>query len=189
MSIRTARRFDLLLNDAWTLPPSVARKTGCAAVMTMYDKAGGLTIYAVLKDMTAACATTALHVHWFCHYSWPRELISDNSPEYAGKLMAVVCHIYGVAKTFVAVGDSRAMGGCETSHHTIADVIEEADEKGEIRSERDLYIFCATDSIRRNQLLQGHSDECVNFELYFAQRPNTVFETVKQTTVAAHVKE
>jgi alpha-D-ribose 1-methylphosphonate 5-triphosphate diphosphatase PhnM len=88
--------------------------------------------------------------------------------------MAAVCHIYGIAKTFVAVGDSRAMGGCETAHHTIADVIEEADEKGEIRSERDLYIFCATASIRRNQLLQRHSDECVSFELYFAHKPNTV---------------
>ena len=68
MSIRTARRFDLLINGAWTLPPSVARMTDCAAVITVYDKAGGLTIYAVLKDMTAACAETALHVHWFCHY-------------------------------------------------------------------------------------------------------------------------
>ena len=124
LSIRTARRFALLLIDAWTLPPSVARKTGCAAVLTMYDKAGGLTIYAVLEDMTAACAATALHVHWFCHYSWPVKMISDNAPEYAGKVMAAVCHIYGIDKTFVAVGDSRAMGGCETARHTIADIVE-----------------------------------------------------------------
>ena len=96
---------------------------------------------------------------------------------------------YGIAKTFVAVGDPRATGGVETAHHTIADVIVEAEEKDEIRSARDLYILCSTASIRKNQLLQRHSDKCVNFELYFAQKPNIVFETVKQTAVVAHVKE
>ena len=99
----------------------------------LVDRAGGLTIYAVLRDMTAQCAATALFIHWLQHYGWPKELRSDNAPEYAGFVLQCVCEMFGIKKTFVAVGNSRAMGPCETQHNPLAKAVTEALSKGELR--------------------------------------------------------
>ena len=71
LSVRTSIRFELLLIDAWILPPEAQKRTGCPAVMTMADRAGGLTIYAPLRNMTASSAAIALYAHWLQHYGWP----------------------------------------------------------------------------------------------------------------------
>ena len=180
LSIRTSIRFDLLLIDAWILPTEAQKRTGCHAVMTMVDKAGGLTIYAVLRDMTAQCAATALFIHWLQHYGWPKELRSDNAPEYAGYVMQSICEMFGIKKTFVAVGNSRAMGSCETQHNPLAKAVTEALSKGELRNEVDLQILCATSSIGTNQM-KKRDDECASFQLYFGQPANTVFTAVSTT--------
>ena len=102
-----------------------------------------MTIYAVLRDMTAQCVATASFVHWLQHYGWPNELKSDNAPAYVGYVMQSICEMFGIKKTFVAMGNSRAMGSCETQHNPLAKVVTEAVSKGELRSECDLQVLCA----------------------------------------------
>jgi hypothetical protein len=121
-----------------------------------------------------------LFVHWLQHYGWPKELRSDNAPEYAGYVMQSICEMFGIKKTFVAVGDSRAMGSCETQHNPLAKAVTEAISKGELRNEVDLQILCATCSIGTNQLKEK-DEECANFQLYFGQPANTVFTAISST--------
>ena len=181
LSIRTSARFELLLIDAWILPTEAQKRTGCHAVMTMVDKAGGLTISAVLRDTTAQCAATTLFVHWLQHCGWSKELGSDNALEYADYVMQSICEMFGIKKTFVAVGNSKAMGSCETKHNPLAKAVTEASSKGGLRSEVDRQILCATCSIGTNQLKEK-DEECANFQLYFGQPVNTVFIAIRSTT-------
>ena len=91
--------------------------------------------------------------------------------------MQCVCEMFGIKKTFVAVGNSRAMGPCETQHNPLAKAVTEALSKGELRNEVDLQILCATSSIGTNQV-KKRDDECATFQLYFGQPANTVFTAV-----------
>jgi hypothetical protein len=107
-------------------------------------------------------------------------LHSDNAPEYAGYVMQCICEMFGIDKTFVAVGNSRAMGPCETQHNRLSKAVTEALSKGELRNSIDLDILSATCSIGVNQISEKQ-DACSNFHLYFGQPANTVFTMVSSS--------
>ena len=105
------------------------------------------------------------------------ELWSDNASAFASEVMELICNMLGILKKFVAVGDSQKVGMAETCHNSVKAVVMQAVSDAAIRTSEDLYLVMAFAEVKVNQLTPS-SAEAV-FELYFAQPPITVFDTIQ----------
>jgi hypothetical protein len=143
----------------------------------MCDAAGGLTRYIAIRTESAMDCAMAIITHWIAVFGLMLELWSDNASAFAGEVMELICNMLGILKKFAAVGDSRKVGMAETRHNSVKAVVMQAVSDAEIRTPKDLYIIMAFAGMKVNQLTPS-SAEAV-FELYFAQPPITVFDTIQ----------
>jgi len=119
----------------------------------------------------------AIITHWIAVFGLMLELWSDNASAFAGEVMELICNMLGILNKFAAVGDSRKVGMAETRHNSVKTVVMQAVSDAEIRTPEDLYLIMAFAEMKVNQLTPS-SAEAV-FELYFAQPPITVFDTIQ----------
>ena len=163
--------------DVWHFPQSVKKRTGYMGCLTMCDAAGGLTRYIAIKTESAEACAMVIITHWIAVFGLMEELWSDNASAFAGEVMELICNMLGVKKKFAAVGDSRKVGMAETRHNSVKTVVMQAVSDAEIRTAEDLYLIMAFAEMKVNQLTPSSAESV--FELYFAQPPITVFDTIQ----------
>ena len=177
VSLQELGRFRKAFMDVWHFPQSVKKRTGHMGCLTMCDAAGGLTRYIAIKTESAEACAMVIITHWIAVFGLMEELWSDNASAFAGEVMELICNMLGVKKKFAAVGDSRKVGMAETRHNSVKTVVMQAVSDAEIRTAEDLYLIMAFAEMKVNQLTPSSAESV--FELYFAQPPITVFDTIQ----------
>ena len=73
----------------------------------------------VTKNHTAMTTAQVLYNEYFSVFSFPRRLISDQAPEFSGKVIAALCDLLGVAKIHTSPYHPQSNGAMERARQTL----------------------------------------------------------------------
>ena len=77
----------------------------------------------VTKNHTARTTAQVLYNEYFSVFGFPRRLMSDQAPEFSGKVIAALCDLLGVAKICTSPYHSQSNGAVERAHQTLRRMI------------------------------------------------------------------
>ena len=77
-----------------------------------------LQVY-VTKNHTARTTARVLYNEYFSVFGFPRRLMSDQAPEFLGKVIAALCDLLGVAKIRTSPYHPQSNGAVERAHQTL----------------------------------------------------------------------
>ena len=72
----------------------------------------------VTKNHTARTRAQVLYNEYFSVFGFPRRLMSDQAPEFSGKVIAALCDLLGVAKICTSPYHPQSYGTVERAHQT-----------------------------------------------------------------------
>ena len=81
----------------------------------------------VMKNHTARTTARVLYNEYFSVFSFPRRLMSDQAPEFSGKVIAALCDLLGVAKICTSPYHPQSNGAVERAHQTLRRMIGKLD--------------------------------------------------------------
>ena len=70
----------------------------------------------VTKNHTARTTARVLYNEYFLVFSFPSRLISDQAPEFSGKVIAALCNLLGVAKIRMSPYHPQSNGAVKRAH-------------------------------------------------------------------------
>ena len=73
----------------------------------------------VTKNHTARTTARVLYNEYFSVFSFPHRLMSDQDPEFSGKVIAALCDLLGVAKIRTSPYHPQSNGTVERAHQTL----------------------------------------------------------------------
>ena len=73
----------------------------------------------VTKNHTARTTAQVLYNEYFSVFGFPRRLMSDQAPEFSGKVIAALCDLLGVAKICTSPYHPQSNGTVERAHQTL----------------------------------------------------------------------
>ena len=79
------------------------------------------------KNHTARTRARVLYNEYFSVFSFPRRLMSDQAPEFSGKVIAALCDLLGVAKIHTSPYHPQSNGAVERAHQTLRRMIGKLD--------------------------------------------------------------
>ena len=85
-----------------------------------------LQVY-VTKNHTARTTAWVLYNEYFSVFSLPCRLMSDQAPEFSGKVIAALCDLLGVAKICMSPYHPQSKGTVERAHQTLRRMIGKLD--------------------------------------------------------------
>ena len=81
----------------------------------------------VTKNHTARTTAQVLYNEYFSVFSFPHRLMSDQAPEFSGKVIAALCDLLGVAKICTSPYHPQSNGTVERAHQTLRQMIGKLD--------------------------------------------------------------
>ena len=81
----------------------------------------------VTKNHTARTTARVLYNEYFSVFGFPRRLMSDQAPEFSGKVIAALCDLLGVAKIRTSPYHPQSNGAVERAHQTLRLMIRKLD--------------------------------------------------------------
>ena len=79
------------------------------------------------RNHTARTTARVLYNEYFSVFSFPRRLMSDQAPEFSGKVIATLCDLLGVAKVRTSPYHPQSNGAVERAHQTLRRMIGKLD--------------------------------------------------------------
>ena len=73
----------------------------------------------VTENHTARTTAQVLYNEYFSVFSFPRRLMSDQAPEFSGKVIAALCDLLGVAKICTSPYHPQSNGAVERAYQTL----------------------------------------------------------------------
>ena len=73
----------------------------------------------VTKNHTARTTARVLYNEYFSVFGFPHRLMSDQAPEFSGKVIAALCNLLGVAKIHTSPYHPQSNGAVERAHQTM----------------------------------------------------------------------
>ena len=73
----------------------------------------------VTKNHTARTTARVLYNEYFSVFGFPHRLMSDQAPEFSGKVIAALCDLLGVAKICMSPYHPQSNGAVERAHQTL----------------------------------------------------------------------
>ena len=73
----------------------------------------------VTKNHTARATARVLYNEYFSVFDFPHRLMSDQAPEFLGKVIAALCDLLGVAKICTSPYHPQSNGTVERAHQTL----------------------------------------------------------------------
>ena len=81
----------------------------------------------VMKNHTARTTARVLYNEYFSVFGFPRRLMSDQAPEFSGKVIAAMCDLLGVSKVRTLPYHPQSNGAVERAHQTLRRMISKMD--------------------------------------------------------------
>ena len=81
----------------------------------------------VTKNHTARTTARVLYNEYFSVFGFPRRLMSDQAPEFSGKVIAPLCDLLGVSKVRTSPYHPQSNGAVEHAHQTLRRMIGKMD--------------------------------------------------------------
>ena len=81
----------------------------------------------ITKNHTARTTALVLYNEYFSVFGFPRRLMSDQAPEFSGKVIAAFCDLLGVAKICTSPYHPQSNGAVERAHQTLRRMIGKLD--------------------------------------------------------------
>lgn len=102
------------------LGPFLKTKTGNRFILVMADRFTELTQVVPLKRTTGLDVPKVFASHWVFKYGAPKEVLSDNGPQFAIKLYQNNCRINGISNTFTSAYHPQTNGQVDCFNRSIA---------------------------------------------------------------------
>ena len=133
----------------------------------------------VTKNLTARTTARVLYNEYFSVFGFPHRLMSDQAPEFSGKVMAALCDLLGVAKIHTSPYHPQSNGAVERAHQTLRQMIGKLDPEIQRKWKSHLSSVLIAYNATRS-LIMGYSP----YFLMFGHRPrlpiNLLFPTAVQ---------
>ena len=81
----------------------------------------------VMKNHTTRTTARVLYNEYFSVFGFPRRLMSDQAPEFSGKVIATLCDLLGVSKVRTSPYHPQSNGVVERAHQTLRRMIGKMD--------------------------------------------------------------
>ena len=132
----------------------------------------------VTKNHTTRTTARVLYNEYFSVFGFPHRLMSDQAPEFSGKVIATMCDLLGVSKVRTSPYHPQSNGAVERAHQTLRRMIGKMDP--EKRSQWPSHlgsVIIAYNTIR--SLVMGFSP----YFLMFGQRPRLPIDLLFPTAM------
>ena len=133
----------------------------------------------ITKNHTARTTARVLYNEYFSVFGFPHRLMSDQAPEFSGKVIIALCNLLGVAKIHTSPYHPQRNGSVERAHQTLRQMIGKVDPERQRKWKSYLgSVLIAYNATR--SLVTGYSP----YFLMFGHRPhlpiNLLFPTAVQ---------
>ena len=136
----------------------------------------------VVDDRRADTVARTLYDKYFSVFGFPRRLMSDNAPEFVGKVMTALCDILNVKQLRTTTYHPQSNGSVERAHQTLIRMVSKLDPKRKHRWPDHISSICHAYNATRSQVT-GYSPHF----LMFGRRPrlpiDLLFPTVRRDAV------
>ena len=136
----------------------------------------------VVDDRKAETVAKTLYDRYFSVFGFPRRLMSDNTPEFVGKVLTALCDILNMKQLRTTTYHLQSNGSVEHAHQTLIRMVGKLDPKGKHRWPDHISSVCHSYNATRSQVT-GYSPHF----LMFGRRPrlpiDLLFPTVRRDTI------
>ena len=136
----------------------------------------------VIKDHQATTVAKVLYDEYFSVFGFPHWLMSDNAPEFVGKVLMALCDLLNVKQVRTSPYHPQSNGSMEHADQTLIRMIGKLDPKRKSRWPDHISSICHTYNSTRSQVT-GYSP---HFQM-FGRRPrlpiDLIFLTAHQEAV------
>ena len=132
----------------------------------------------VMKNHTARTTARVLYNEYFSVFGFPRRLMSDQAPEFSGKVIAALCNLLGVAKIRTSPYHPQSNGAVERAHQTLRRMKGKLDPEKQCKWKSHLgSVLIAYNATR--SLITGYSP----YFLMFGRRPRLPIDLLFPTAM------
>ena len=136
----------------------------------------------MVDDRRAETVTKTLYDRYFSVFGFPRWLMSDNAPEFVGKVITALCDILNVKQLRTSTYHPQTNGSVERAHQTLIRMVSKLDPKHKHRWPDHISSICHAYNATRSQVT-GYSPHF----LMFGRRPrlpiDLLFPTVRRDAI------
>ena len=136
----------------------------------------------VVDDHRAETVAKTLYDKYFSVFGFPRRLMSDNAPEFVGKVITALCDILNVKQLRTSTYHPQTNGSVERAHQTLIRMVGKLDPKCKHRWPDHISSICHAYNATRSQVM-GYSPHF----LMFGRRPrlpiDLLFPTVRRDAI------
>ena len=136
----------------------------------------------VVDNRQAETVAKTLYDQYFSVFGFPCRLMSDNAPEFVGKVLTALCNILNVKQLRTSTYHPQTNGSVEHAHQTLIRMVSKLDPKHKHRWPNHILSICHSYNVTRSQVT-GYPPHF----LMFGRRPHLpidlLFPTVRQDTI------
>ena len=152
MGLKMLIRFKLIYIDDKMLSPEMAELTGYVSVLTIWEAATGITVYALRRTGLAREVAVILATKWIPYFGPFSMLGSDGDPALLGDVIKLLSFYMGIGVSLrCALGGHSP--GVEQRHRFISKVLHGGEAKGNITTSLHCELYIAMAQVRANQRL------------------------------------
>ena len=105
----------------------------------------------VVEDCQATTVAKVLYDEYFLVFGFPCQLMSDNAPEFVGKVLTALCNLLNVKQVRTSPYHPQSNGSVEHAHQTLIRMIRKLDPKRKSRWPDHISSICHTYNSTRSQ--------------------------------------
>ena len=131
VTIGTTEPLDLVHIDFVGMETTVAtrKKPVVKTVLVVVDHFTRFIRAFFVDDRKAETVAKTLYDRYFSVFGFPRRLMSDNAPEFVGKVLAVLCDILNMKQLRTMTYHPQSNGSVERAHQTLIRMVGKLDPK------------------------------------------------------------
>ena len=136
----------------------------------------------MVPDRQAETVARTLYDNYFSVFGFPRHLMSDQAPEFVGKVLAALCDVLDVKQLRTSAYHPQSNGSVERAHQTLIRMVGKLDPKRKHHWPNHISSICHSYNATRSQVT-GYSPHF----LMFGRQPwvpiDLLFPTIRQEAI------
>ena len=121
----------------------------------------------VVEDHQATMVAKVLYNEYFSVFGFPHWLMSDNAPEFVGKVLMALCDLLNVKQVRMSPYHPQSNGSIERAHQILIRMVGKLDPKRKSRWPDHISSICHTYNVTRSQVT-GYSPHFLMFGRWLA---------------------
>ena len=130
----------------------------------------------VVEDHQPTMVAKVLYNEYFSVFGFPHWLMSDNAPEFVGKVLTALCDLLNVKQVRMSPYHPQSNGSVERAHQTLIRMVGKLDSKRKSRWQDHISLICHTYNLTRSQVM-GYSLHFLMFGRWPCLPINLIFLT------------